>query len=278
MPQTPAKSPLPRYESPDSTIEEITLTSPAIEGPQPGIHPGPGWMTNNKGAMHHPEAVIQGEVGEQAAAFVFYDMEAETPQLLTMQGCSCYVHTFPLHARPDPYPCRVLTCKEEFRFQDREMFSPLVNLAIKAEGDLMLQAEVQTYHTTHQHTKRLAVHMAQLKEEYTTTWWDLCTSAKRLANANTYGWLEPQVIMDLQLNNDLTATLCDKAILMFVDSWMEESCPKFKVCQWCKKSGHNAQRCPWLNKCLLCGKWGHMEKTCFMLHAHCRKGQVCQVL
>ncbi|KAF8461837.1 hypothetical protein DFH94DRAFT_686976 [Russula ochroleuca] len=276
-PQTPAKSPLPPYEPLSSPESEIRLTSPQTEGPQVGQHPGEGWVPN-EGVHTYPGVCISdNQGGPEILEFLFYEQDKDEPRLLATRGHGCHIYLFPLYACPDKFPRRVLTEKEEFGFQDGKLFSPLVDLALVKEGDPSLAAEVWVYRGAHHSCKRLAKHMAQLKEQYTEARWERRASVCRLACANAIACIEPRVLSGLNQDDHFSPSLHDKAILTYTDLWLECSRPEGDECTWCRKAGHDTHRCPAINKCLYCGRWGHLEHSCYHTHINCKKGKICHM-
>ena len=121
IPQMPEGSPLPPYTcnlSPPPTDKEEEgiiegLTTPTPNEPHPGVHPGAGWCVNNR----HLDVLLDDRRGcLEVALFIQYDLNDNDPEVLGTRGRGCIVRTFPLHARPNPFPQRVFTHKEEFSF------------------------------------------------------------------------------------------------------------------------------------------------------------------
>ena len=158
----PAYSPPPpdyRPHSPTPSIEDITklMTAgalvaaqtqvdrqmPSPTGPQPGVHPGPGWECNqNAGGIQYMFLIPDEGEGREVAPFIQVDGDTDYPKLMATQGRGCNIHMRALRAIPNPYPRPQFTRKEEFLFQDHESFTPLVDQAIHLEGNSMLAAEV----------------------------------------------------------------------------------------------------------------------------------------
>ncbi len=120
----PAYSPPPpdyHPHSPTPSIEDITelMTAGALvaaqtkanhqtlspTGPQPGIHPKPGWECNQatRGIWYMFLILEEGE-GQEVTPFIQVDSDTDYPELMATQGRRCNIHTRALHAKPNPYP------------------------------------------------------------------------------------------------------------------------------------------------------------------------------
>ena len=63
--------------------------TPSLTGPQPGVHPGPGWIENwTEINTHHYFAIPNGEE-DKIASFICYDITGPFPELLATNGCNC---------------------------------------------------------------------------------------------------------------------------------------------------------------------------------------------
>src|SRR6266404_3907109 len=137
---------------------EADRQMPSPTGPQPGVHPGPGWEHNQnaRGIQYMFLIPDEGE-GQEVTPFIQVDGNTDYPKLMATQGHRCNVHTRALQATPNPYPHPRFTQKEEFFFQDHELFMPLVDQAIHLENDPTLAAEVQQYQNAHHKSQNLAM-------------------------------------------------------------------------------------------------------------------------
>jgi hypothetical protein len=81
-------------------------------------------------------------------------------------GLGCPVHSNPLHARPDQYPRPTLTEEQMQLFRGGEVFTPMVNAALQADGDPSLQAEVFRYRATLRRANAAAAEVVQARQSY----------------------------------------------------------------------------------------------------------------
>jgi len=180
--------PPPDYQphSPTPSIEDITKLmtdgalvaaqtkanrqKPSLTEPQPGVHPGLGWEhnQNDRGIKYMFLIPDEGD-GQEVAPFIQVDGDTNYPKILATRGRGCNVHTRALQAKPNPYPCPLFTCKEEFFFQNHKSFTPLVDRAIHLEANPTLAAEVQQYQNTCQKAHNLAMRLGALKDEFNDT-------------------------------------------------------------------------------------------------------------
>lgn len=86
--------------------EEEEVRTPSPTGPQPGVHPGPGWQINFEDAGVHYMFQIPTDEAHRSeiASFVMIDWNTASPELLGTRGQGCPVHVKHLHARVDEFP------------------------------------------------------------------------------------------------------------------------------------------------------------------------------
>src|SRR6266436_5624473 len=114
----PAYSPPPpdyHPHSPTPSIEDITelmtagalvatqteadRQTPSPTGPQPGVHPGPGWECNqNAGGIQYMFLIPDKGEGQEVAPFIQVDGDTDYPELMATQGHGCNIHTRALRA------------------------------------------------------------------------------------------------------------------------------------------------------------------------------------
>ena len=87
-------------------------------GPQPGIHPGPGWEHNQttKGIRYMFLIPDEGE-GQEVAPFIQVNGGTDYPELMVTQGRGCNIHTRALCTKPNPYPCPQFTRRKNSSFK-----------------------------------------------------------------------------------------------------------------------------------------------------------------
>src|SRR6266481_5753924 len=183
---------------------EANRQTPSPTGPQPSVHPRPGWEHNQnaRGIQYMFLIPNEGE-GREVAPFIQVNRDTDYPKLMATRGRGCNIHTRALQAIPNPYPCPQFTQKEEFFFQDHELFTPLVDQAIHLENDPMLAVEVQQYQNARHKSQNLAMRLGALKDEFNDTHWTMHDSTNHLAAANAHNHLHPHTIVDLPTNGHL---------------------------------------------------------------------------
>jgi len=124
--------------------EEEEGRTPTPNGPQPGVHPGPGWARNceDRGINYIFIIPTDPPQNHEIAPFVTIDWNTTSPELLGTRGKGCPVHAKHLHARADEFPRAALDRRQEFFFADNQTHSDGVDWAMRQEGDDTLHAEV----------------------------------------------------------------------------------------------------------------------------------------
>jgi hypothetical protein len=167
---TPYK-PYPGSPPPDFNYCPRTPTPEVVK--EFGVIPGPDWHCRVEGVSPQHDYTIPGLGGSPIhALFYRYDFLPDYPELLLSRGRNCPSHSHPLRAREDPYPRRVLTSKEAYTFFPGETFTPMVNFAVRQEGDETLRVEVQHFCNAHDQVGDLAEDLANLQKLYNDTCWE----------------------------------------------------------------------------------------------------------
>ena len=79
--------------------EEEEVRTPSPTGPQPNIHPGPGWRINfEEAAIYYMFQIPSDNSRHKIAPFVMINWNTTSPELLGTRGHSCPVHAKHLHA------------------------------------------------------------------------------------------------------------------------------------------------------------------------------------
>jgi len=142
--------------------------TPSPKGPQPGIHPGPGWQDNfNATGTCHFFVILDGEE-DVIAPFISYDLHATFPELLATNGCGCTVHSRPLHAHPVGQHHTAISPKDKLLLTEGMQFTDLVDWALKQEDNTTLQGEVQYFRTHHSKATQIARCISALRESLQT--------------------------------------------------------------------------------------------------------------
>ena len=114
-----------------------------LEGPQSGVHLGPGWYHNyHIDGLAFPLMVPDSDEGKEPAIFIRVEMNHGEPQLLGTLGLGCPVTSVPLYTKPDRYPRPAMTAVEVQVFREGEAYTPLVNATLDEEADVSLKAKV----------------------------------------------------------------------------------------------------------------------------------------
>jgi phage shock protein A len=90
----------------------------------------------------------------------------------------------------------MLTRKQEFSFAPHQPFSKLVDFAVAQEKDVSLTAEVHRYRRADDRLRRIARHMAKLREEVADVTHQKHLSAVALASANAFSRVAPRILYD----------------------------------------------------------------------------------
>jgi hypothetical protein len=268
-PASPSAIPLPVYASP--TLRDPSPPSYDNHESQPGVHPGFLWNENLvEGLFKFPQFTLLDGDEQRPAPFYHINMEDKYPTISVTEGCGCPIYSMSLRAQPYPYPKPLLTQKEEFIFYDGECFTPLVNKALRMDGDVTLRAEVVRYWRAIAEVHSLASQLVSLKRRFDDATWDIQNSGKRLAIADTYGHLEPHVLYGVQATDDITAEDIEYGIQQVMDPWEQGPNYENATCEWCLKRGHNTTQCYQLTRCKLCLGRGHNEELCRHPHRRCK--------
>jgi len=147
---------------------DIEGRTPSPNGPQPGVHPGPGWQDNfNSTGTCHFFVIPDGEE-DVIAPFISYDLHATFPELLATNGRSCIVHSCPLHAHPVGHHHTAISPEDELLFTSGQQFTDLINWALCTEDDTTLTREVQYFCAHHSKATQIAHRIGALKESLQT--------------------------------------------------------------------------------------------------------------
>jgi len=117
--------------------EEEEGRTPTPNGPQPGVHPGPGWAKNCEDVGINFIFLIPTDTPQryEIAPFITIDWNTTSPELLGTRGKGCPVHAKHLHARADEFPRAALDRHQEFFFADNQTHSDGIDWALRQEGD-----------------------------------------------------------------------------------------------------------------------------------------------
>ena len=123
--------------------EEDHQRTPSPTGPQPNVHPGPGWSVNFEDpGFRYVFNIPNGDGQREIAPFVQIDWNATNPELLGTLGHACPVYVHSLHARPDEFPHPAFDLRQEFFFAEGQVHTDGVDWAMNQENDDSLRAEV----------------------------------------------------------------------------------------------------------------------------------------
>jgi hypothetical protein len=203
--------PYPGSPPPDFDYHPRTPTPEVVK--EFGVIPRNDWHRNIEGVSPRHDYTIPGLGGRPIdAPFYRYDFIPDYPELLLSWGRNCPSHSHPLHAREDPYPRRVLTSKEAYTFFPGETFTPMVNFAVRQEGDETLRTEVQHFRNAHDQVGDLAEDLANLQKLYNDTHWEEQNSLRALARANAFRRLEPRILHDAPTTSDIPRAVLNASL------------------------------------------------------------------
>jgi len=260
--------------------EEDEARTPSPTGPQPGVHPGPGWHINFEDPGVHYMFQIPTDDAQRAeiAPFVMIDWNTTSPELLGTRGRGCPVHAKHLHARADEFPWPTFDRRQEFFFEERQTHSDGVDWAMQQEGDDTLRAEVIRNRAARAHVVRTARRIVDAREQLADERFTLLQSTRRLARANAYRRLRRHITSTLSPASSSLSSRHIHRIQEAVDSPWNWTADKLSdECLWCKREGHTVANCAIICICELCRARGHLEEDCYQPHARCVSFQACRV-
>jgi len=252
--------------------------TPSPTGPQPGVFPGPGWRDNFDAVGTHHFFVIPNGDEDVIAPFISYDLHATFPKLLATNGRGCTVHSRPLHARPVRQHHTAISPKDELLLTSGAQFTDLVDWALKAEDDPTLQGEVQYFRTHHSKAHQIAHRIRALKETLQAKRLAMYRSSDRLAAANAIACIWRRIDREMHTTpyfkgkrgRQAQVAMCNRAI----HAWGKDNS---KMCDWCRRTGHNIEDCYCLGYCRHCSCHGHDSTDCLRPHDFCNKFEDCKV-
>jgi len=259
----------------DADIEGRT---PSPNGPQPGVHPGPGWQDNfNSTGTRHLFVIPDGEE-DVIAPFISYDLHATFPKLLATNGRGCTVHSRPLHARPVGQHYTAISPKDELLLVKNAQYTDLIDWALCKEDDATLTGEVQYFCAHHSKAAQIAHCIGALKESLQTERLAMYRSSEQLAAANAIARVRRRINRDMhqapyfkgKRGHRAQVAICDRAI----HAWGKDN---NKMCNWCGKTGHNIEECYCLGYCQHCLQCGHNGLDCLRPHDLCNEFEDCKV-
>ena len=259
----------------DTDAEKCT---PSPTGPQPGVHPGPGWQDNfNATGMHHFFVIPDGEE-DIIAPFISYDLCTTFPELLATNGQGCTVHSCPLHACAVGQHHTAISPKDELLLTKGMQFTDLVDWALVDEDDATLQGEVQYFHAYHSKAQQIAHRIGTLKESLQTECLAMYWSSDQLATANAIACIHRCIDHNMhkapyfkgRRERKAQVAIRDRAI----HTWGKDN---GKMCDWCGRTGHNIEECHCLGYCHHCSHRGHDGTDCLHPYNFCSEEEDCKV-
>jgi len=260
--------------------EEDEARTPSPTGPQPGVHPGPGWRINFEDPGVHYMFQIPTDEAQRTeiAPFVMIDWNTMSPELLGTRGRGCPVHAKHLHAHADEFPWPAFNRRQEFFFEERQTHSDGVDWAMQQEGDDTIRTEVIRNCAAHARVVRAACRVADVREQLADERFTLLQSTRRLARANAYRHLRRHITSSLTPASSSLSSRHIHRIQEAVDSLWNWTADKLSdKCLWCKRKGHTVANCALIRVCDLCRARGHLEETSYQPHSRCISFQVCRV-
>jgi len=176
---------------------EAEKRTPSPTGPQPGIHPGPGWQDNfnTTGTCHF--FIIPDSEEDVIVPFISYNLHMTFPEVLATNGHNCSVHSCPLHARPVGHHHTAISSKDELLLTKGMQFTDLVDWALVNEGNETLQGKVQYFHAHHSKANQIARCIGALKESLQTERLAMYRSSDCLSAANAITHIHHRIDRDM---------------------------------------------------------------------------------
>ena len=259
----------------DAKAEKRT---PSPTSPQPGVLPGPRWKDNfdTVGTCHF--FIIPDGKEDVIAPFISYNIHTTFPELLATNGCSCTVHSHPLHTCPVGQHHTAISPKDKLLLTEGMQFTDLVDWALCKEDDPTLTGEVQYFRAHHSKAIQIACCIGALKESLQTEWLVMYHSSERLSATNAIACVHCHIDCDMyqapyfkgKRGRRAQTTIYDRAI----HAWGKDN---GKMYDWCGKTGHNIKDCHCLGYCRHCSCQGHDGTDCLHPHDFCNKNEDCKV-
>jgi len=264
-----------KTETMDADAEGCT---PSPTGPQPGIHPGPGWKDNFNaiGTCHF--FVIPDGNKDVITPFISYNLHTAFPELLATNGCSCTIHSCPLHAYPVRQHHMAISPKDELLLTKGAQFTDLVDWALTTEDDPTLQGKVQYFCAHHSKASQIAHHIRVLKESLQNEHLAMYRSSDCLTATNAIACICRHIDHNMhkapyfkgKRGCQAQVAICNQAI----HTWGKDN---GKMCDWCGRTGHNIEDCHCLRYCCHCSCCGHDGTDCLHPHNFCNEFEDCKV-
>jgi len=260
--------------------EEEEGRTPTPNGPQPGVHPRPGWARNCEDDRVNYIFLIPTDPPQryEIAPFISIDWSSTSPELLGTRGLGYPVHAKHLHARADEFPRAALDRRQEFFFAEHQTHTDGVDWAMWQEGDDTLRAEVIRHRAARTKVIRHARQVAELHEQLADDRFVLAELTRHIAHANGYRRLRRHITNTLTPSTSTMHVRQISRIKAAVDSpwnYMDEKLSD--ECLWCKRGGHKVENCALIRVCELCHAGGHLEEGCFQPHTRCVSFHACRV-
>ena len=251
--------------------------TPSPTSPQPGIHPGPGWIKNWTATNTRHYFVIPNSKEDMITTFVCYDMTGPFPELLVTNGRNCTVHSCPLHAHADTQPRTPLSPRDELLFIDKAVYSSAIDYTIKQEEDPTLAGEVKYFRSHHKQAAKLAQEIGHIHEALETERQALYRSSDRLAATNAPQRVLRHVGRTLYQSPYFSSCQIKKIHVAIQNCAVEAWGSGNTACDWCGKMGHHIEHCYSIGYCRHCSHRGHMGMDCMRPHNMCQDGGLCKV-
>ena len=252
--------------------------TPSPTGPQPGVHPGPGWKDNFDAIGTRHFFVIPDGDEDVIAPFISYNLHTTFPELLATNGCGCTVHSCPLHARSVGQHHTAISPKDKLLLTQGMQFMDLVDWALRQEDDATLQGEVQYFCAHHSKARQIAHRIRALKESLQNECLAMYQSSDRLAAANAIACIRRRIDRNMHKAPYFKGKRGHRAQTAIHDwaiyAWGKDN---GKMCDWCGKTGHNIEDCYCLGYCCHCLCCGHDSTDCLHPHNFCNKFKDCKI-
>jgi len=290
--EVPSRSPSPispmamvLYQQAETDIQKAKAMdadakghTPSPNGPQPEVHPSPGWQDNfNATSTCHFFVIPDGEE-DIITPFISYDLRTTFPKLLAMNSRGCTVHSHPLHACAVGQHHTAISPKDKLLLTKGMQFTDLVDWALVDEGDATLQGEVQYFRAHHSKAQQIACRIGALKESLQTEQLAMYRSSDHLSTANAIARICRRIDCNMHKAPYFKGKRGRKAQVAIHDctihAWGKDNS---KMCDWCGRTRHNIKDCHCLRYCRHCSRQGHNGTDCLRPHNFCNKEEDCKV-
>jgi len=252
--------------------------TPSPDGPQPGVHPGLGWIKNWTATNTRHYIVIPNSEEDVMALFICYDYSGTSPEVLATNGKGCQVHSCPLYARATGRSHSPYSPAQELLFHPNKQYTDLIDWAITNEDNQTLKGEVIRFRAHQTEATHIARCIGTLKEALQFEHLAMYQSTGQLLSTNAFARLHRCIDRDSKSAAYFSGKCRRKARIALRDRAEHMWGPNNgKFCDWCSKGGHAIEDCTCLGFYRYCSCCGHADADCHTPHDFCTDTDDCKV-